>query len=439
MPVNFIVCPEWLVPVIPQDQVLTQHAVVVEGSVIAGVYPRDEAIQKHPDYSLLELPGKLVTAGLVNAHGHAAMALLRGYADDRALMDWLNNHIWPAESQLMCPEFVRDGTTLAVAEMISTGTTCAADSYFFPNEIALAFEENGFRGQVCMPVIQFPTAWASTESEHIEKAADLGRQYANHPLIQTAFAPHAPYTVTDEAFTRIGELSKELGMPIHLHLHETATEVIEATTQAGGGRPFKRIQALGLLDSTLQTVHMTQLIDEEIEALSEAGAHVAHCPESNMKLASGICPTYALGRAGVNVAVGTDGAASNNNLDMLEEVRTAALLAKVSSLDATAIDAHEALRMATINGARLLGLEHRIGSLEAGKAADMIAVDLSGLHLQPIHHPVSQLIYAASGNQVSHTWINGVCLYEDHQFTRMDVARIEAATRQWRDKVAAIS
>ena len=431
-----LISPTWIVPVIPAGVVLENHSLVVAGQHILALLPTPEALLAYPNAANLVLTEHIVTPGLVNAHGHAAMTLLRGYADDRQLMDWLNNHIWPVEAQFVDYDFVYDGTCLAVAEMLRSGTTCAADTYFFPDAVANAFSHNHFRGQVCMPVVEFPNAWAKTEDEHIHKGLQFRDNLVkNNPLLTTAFAPHSPYTVSDRGFERTLVYAEELQLPIHLHLHETSTEVGDAV-KSRGQRPIARLHDLGLLSPLLQTVHMTQLNSAEIALLADNNVHVAHCPESNLKLASGFCPVGELRQSGINVAIGTDGAASNNNLDMLEEMRTAAILAKAVSQDATMVSAFDALAMAAINGARLLGLEDTIGSLEPGKRADFIAVDLSDLCFQPVLNPVSQLVYAATGHQVSHVWIDGRHLLAAGQFTELDSQRIRANTRQWQHKIS---
>ncbi len=422
----------WVVPIIPSGVVLHHHSLVIRNGRIGAILPTDRSSDEHRSLTRVELPHHLVTAGLINAHGHAAMTLLRGYADDLELDDWLNNHIWPVEGRVVDKSFVYDGSMLAVAEMISTGTTCAADTYFFPPATADAFSDAGFRGQIGIPVVQFGNAWAETELHHIEKGLEFHDSMKHHDLITTAFSPHAPYTVSDAGFNSIRQHADALDIPVHLHLHETRNETEHS-------RPLQRIQSLGLLSSRLQAIHMTQLTTSEIDLLARYDVNVVHCPESNMKLASGICPVLALGESGVNVALGTDGAASNNNLDMLEEARSAALLSKVSTRDATGISAVDALEMATINGARLLGLESEIGSLEPGKSADLIAVDFSGIGFQPVYHPISQLIYVASGAHVSHTWINGQCLYQDRRFTHLDVGALRTRVEAWREKIKAES
>lgn len=433
---DFIVSARWVIPVVPAGVCLDHHSVVISGTRIVHILPDAAAAERYPAHELIKLDHHIVMPGLINAHGHAAMTLLRGYSDDRELMDWLENDIWPVEARFVNYDFAYDGTALAVAEMIRTGTTCAVDTYFFPDASSRAYTDNHFRAQVCLPVVKFSNAWAHDEENHIHKALQLHDQLKNSELITTAFAPHAPYTVTDEGFRQIKMYSEELDRPIHLHLHETAAEIDNALAESGM-RPFARMSELGLLSPNLQTVHMTQLLDEEIEQLATNGVHVVHCPESNLKLASGFCRVADLLSAGVNVCLGTDGAASNNNLDMLEEIRTAALLAKGVSSNATVVSAHEALAMATINGAKMLGLEDSIGSLEPGKLADVIAIDVSALNFKPMHNPASQLVYTATGHQVSDVWINGRQLLENQEFTRLDVAELTARIDAWQQRIQA--
>ena len=413
---------------------MENHSIVLEDGVIHDILPTENLEKRYARIEMTNLPNHLLTAGFVNAHLHSAMTLFRGYADDLSLSEWLNQHIWPAEAKFVNQEFVRDGTTLAVAEMIANGTTCAADTYFFPEVSAKVFEENYFRAQVGIPVLQFANAWATSEEEHITKGLKFYESTRESSLISVAFSPHAPYTVTDAGFQQVLELSEDLSIPIHLHLHETKQEV-ETGLLEDGRRPYKRVEELGLLKADLQTVHMTELNEEEIQSLYSNQIHVVHCPESNMKLASGICPVHKLIANGINVALGTDGAASNNDLDLLAEARSAAFLSKVTSGYPSSIKAEEALSMATINGARLMGLEEKIGSLEIGKCADMIAVDLSGISFQPIYNPISQLIYAANGQNVTHTWINGECLYEDKKFTRLNLLTLRRRVESWQGKL----
>lgn len=416
---------------------LTGYSLVIEGERIASLCLTSEAKLQYPDANELVLDQHLLTPGFVNVHGHAAMTLLRGVADDREMMDWLTNWIWPIEGQLVDEQFVYDGTRLAALEMIMSGTTCSADSYFFPNSVGRAFIDMHFRAQICLPVIQHPNAWAKNEEDHIHKGLAYRDSIKNSPLLTTAFAPHSPYSVTDAGFERIKLYSEQLDLAIHLHLHETATEVADAVRDTGV-RPIERMHNLGIVSPSLQAVHMTQLREDEIELLATNNVHIAHCPESNMKLASGFSPVKEIRARGINVAIGTDGAASNNDLDMIAEARSASLLSKAISADATSLTAAECLEMITINGARFLGLEEQLGSLEPGKLADLTVTDLSHPCFQPIHNPISQLIYTATGRDVSHVWIAGKPVLADHQTIDLDVESILSATEQWRTKITAI-
>jgi 5-methylthioadenosine/S-adenosylhomocysteine deaminase len=383
---------------------------------------------------VVELPGRALMPGMVNGHTHASMSLLRGIADDMPLIEWLGEHIWPAEAKWVDAEFCVDGFELAAAEMIRSGTTCMNDMYFFADEIARCAERIGMRLVVGLIVLDFPSVWAQNADEYLHKALAVHDEVRGYGLVDTAFAPHAPYTVADEPLRQIAMYSNELDVPVHMHLHETAHEVAEAE-QKSGQRPLQRIDQLNLLNSNLIAVHMTELNEFEIERIAEAGVNVAHCPESNLKLASGLCPLARLLEQGINVCIGTDGAASNNDLDMFGEMRSAALLAKGVSGDASACTARQALEMATINGARALGMADRIGSIEAGKCADLIAVDLQHLNTQPVYDPVSQIVYAASSHQVSDVWIDGVEQLRDYEFCQLDSKRIIARARSWAQKI----
>jgi 5-methylthioadenosine/S-adenosylhomocysteine deaminase len=431
---GFIIHATWIAPVRPTNTVLKDHCLVIKDDIIIDLIPFALSQSKYPEWPVQILDQHILIPGLVNTHGHAAMSLLRGYADDLELMDWLNNHIWPVESRLIDYEYVYDGTSLAIAEMISTGTTCAADTYFFPDAMAKAYQDNHFRAQVCLPIIQFPNAWANTEEEHLEKAIATHHSLAEDKLITTALAPHAPYTVTDQGFESTLALAKDLKIPIHLHLHETKDEVQGAIDETGH-RPIERLRKLGLINNSLQAVHMTQLTSAEISLLAQQGVQIAHCPDSNLKLASGICPVSDLRDAGINVAVGTDSVASNNNLDMLAELRSAALLAKGITGKATTITAAEALEMGTINGAKFLGLADKIGSLEVGKQADIASIDLSAPNFQPVHNPLSQIIYSASGHQVSNVWIGGRKKMHENELIDINLDLLMSKVRQWQDKI----
>lgn len=432
---DILIRARWIVPVEP-DGVLENYAVAIQDGRIVDVVSNDDVAKMYRARDVIDLPHHALIPGLVNAHTHAAMSLFRGLADDLPLMDWLQDHIWPAEAKWVNPDFVRDGTELAVVEMLKSGTTCFSDMYFFPEDTARVCLETGMRAVVGLILIDFPTAYAQTPDEYLHKAIALHDDLRAAELVTTAFAPHAPYTVSDEPLAKLRTLNDELNLPLHMHVHETELEVVEAT-RATGQRPLARLAGLNLLQPNLVAVHMTQLTDPEIETLARSGANVVHCPASNLKLASGFCPVQKLLKAGVNVALGTDGAASNDNLDLLGEMRTAALLAKAVANDATALAAHQALRMATLNGAKALGLDDRIGSLLPGKAADLTAIDLSAANTQPVYNPISQLAYSAGREQVTDVWVNGKQLLANRRLTTMDETAILRKAQSWREKIAA--
>ncbi len=434
MNIDTIIHARWIVPVQPEGAVYDNHAIAIHENKILEILPSATATGKYTANEDIHLDRHVLIPGLINAHTHAAMSLFRGLADDLHLMDWLENHIWPAEARWVNPEFVRDGTRLAIAEMLRGGTTCFNDMYFFPDQAAHVAHESGIRACLGLIVIDFPTAWATNPEEYFSKGLEVHDTYRSNPLIHTAFAPHAPYTVSDEPLAHIATLVEELDIPIHLHLHETAGEVA-AAVEASGVRPLQRMLQLGILGPRLMAVHMTQLSDEEIAQLVQYGVSVVHCPESNMKLASGACPVHKLQLAGVNVALGTDGAASNNDLDMFAEMRSAALLGKLVAEDSCAVPAHRALQMATLNGAKALGLEAITGSLEVGKSADICAVDLSSLETQPVYDPISQLVYAAGREHVSDVWVAGKHLLDNRALLTLEVESILEKTSQWHEKI----
>ncbi len=432
--VDLLVAPRWLVPIEPTGVALTAHALVVDGGRIADILPLAEAEQKYAPHERLVLDQHAVMPGLVNTHTHAALRLLRGIADDLPLMDWLQNHIWPAESAHVGRRYCEDGARLAFAEMIRGGTTCVNDMYFFPDATAAVAEQVGLRVTVGLIVLDFPTAWAQNADEYIHKGLELNDALKHSTLVRTIFAPHAPYTVSDAPLTKIRQYANELGIGIHMHVHETAGEVAMAV-EATGKRPLQRLQELDLLGPDFIAVHMTQLTDAEIAQVAQYGVHVAHCPESNLKLASGFAPIGKLLAAGVNVGLGTDGAASNNDLDLLGEMRTAALLAKAVAGDAKTLDAAAALQMATLGGARALGLDSETGSLRVGKSADFIAIDLSAPATQPVYNVLSQLAYAAGRDQVSDVFVAGNPLMRSRQLLTIDEAETLAQADGWRRKI----
>ncbi len=428
----------WIIPVEPHATVLENHTLVIKGDHIEALLPSDKAKEKYQSDNNYHLPQHALLPGLVNAHTHAAMNLFRGIANDLPLMDWLNNHIWPAEQQWVSPEFVHDGTQLAVAEMLRGGTTCFNDMYFFPDVTAEVCASMGMRVSVGLILIDFPTAWAENADEYIVKGEQVHDDFRHSPLVTTAFAPHAPYTVSDEPLKRINVLAEELDIPIHMHIHETAFEVEDAT-EKNGARPLARLTELGIVGPRLIAVHMTQLQQQEIDELARLGVSVAHCPESNLKLASGFCPVHKLNQAGVNVCLGTDGVASNNDLDMFGEMKTAALLAKAVASDSTAADAHTAIQMATLNGAKALGLDNSIGSLKKGKQADIVAIDLGQLESLPCYDPAAQIVYAGNRQHVTDVWVAGKQLLRERELTTIEYPGLVEKARHWEKNISANS
>lgn len=432
--VDLIIHARWVVPVTASQQVLEDHAVIIKDSRIVALLPKQEANQQFTAPVVHDMDEHCLIPGLINNHAHSAMSLFRGLADDLPLMTWLNEHIWPAEKRFVGDQFVEAGTALAVAEMLRGGTTCVNDMYFFPEATANVIDQSGMRACLGMTVIEFPTNWARSVDEYLHKGQQLHDHYRHHPRITTAYAPHAPYTVADSTFESILVNAEEMDLPIHMHVHETAAEVSQSVEQFGL-RPLARLKQLGLLSPRLIAVHMTQLNAEEMDWCSEAGVHIAHCPESNMKLASGFCPLTELDKRGINITIGTDGAASNNDLDMFAEMRQTTFLAKVVSQNPSSIPAHKALEMATINAARSLGLEQDIGSIETGKYADLVAVELNSVETQPMYDVVSQLVYATGRDKVSDVWVAGKQLLKQRQLTTLNESKVIADARQWAHKI----
>lgn len=426
---------KWLIPVIPENTTFKDCSVVIRGDRLVDICPTAEANRRYRCRHIKDLGNHVLIPGLVNCHNHAGMTLLRGLADDYDLHTWLNDHIWPAEGQWVGEEFVRDGTNLAIAEMLHSGTTCFSDMYFFPDQVAEAARDAGIRCQIAFPILNFPTAWARDGDEYIHKGLALHDSYKAHPLIRVAFGPHAPYTVSDALFERVAIYANELDAGIQIHLHESRAEVEEAIKETGS-RPINRLQDLGLLSANTQCVHMVAVNEDDIALVAQSKAHIVHCPKSNMKLGNGASPVAEMIARGVNVALGSDGAASNNSLDMFSEMQFAALLAKGTSGDASVLDAHQVLRMATINGARALGMEDTIGSIETGKAADLVAIDLSGLSQAPVYNPGSQLLYTQAGANVSHVWVAGKALVDNGKLTTVHEGEISAKASHWQRKIA---
>ncbi len=427
----------WCIPVEPHGIVLDDHAVAITDGRIVDLLPAADARSLYAAGTTIERPGHALIPGFVNAHTHAAMTLLRGLADDLPLERWLKESIWPAENRWVGTEFVRDGTRLAIAEMLLSGCTCFSDQYFYPEIVAETAENMHMRAVVATPVLEFASPWANNAAEYLSKGTELVHdRFAEHALISSAFAPHSTGTVSDESFTALRVLADQLDKPIQLHLHESAQEIEDALA-ATGERPIDRLERLGLINSSLLAVHAVHLTDEEISRFAAAGVQVVHCPNSNLKLADGVAKVAQMQANGIVVALGTDGAASNNLLNMPGEMRSAALLAKTKANDATAMPAASALRMATFDGASALGLADQVGSLQSGKWADLCAIDLTRLNSQPVYDPISQLVYAIHANQVRDVWVAGRHQVENGELSQTSEADIVRRSSEWRDRINA--
>lgn len=409
--VDLMIEAKWLVPVTPRNQVLEQHAVVIHQGSIIELAPIKVAKTRYSANKTVVLNEHVLIPGLINLHTHAGMTLMRGLADDIPLMPWLQNHIWPAEQQIVSEKFVRDSTLFGCAEMLASGVTCFNDMYFYPQASAEASLQAGMRAQLGLVVLEFPTNYANNADDYLEKGLLIRDAWRGNPLLSASLAPHAPYTVSDATFEKVITYAEQLGLGVHTHLHETKVEIAESI-EKHGVRPIRRMANLGLLGPNFTAAHCVQINNEDFDLLSAHGVHVAHCPSSNAKLASGIAPINQLLKAGINVGLGTDGAASNNRQDMFTEMRLAALLSKAVTEDATSIPAAQALEMATINSARALGLDHQIGSIEDGKLADLTAVRIADVETLPCFDPLSHLIYACGREHVSHVWVAGDLRFE---------------------------
>ena len=433
-PIDCLISARWVVPVEPEGVVLPNHSVAVREGAIEAVLPTEEALKRFNAAEHVDLGAHALIPGLVNLHTHAAMTLMRGLADDLPLMQWLEKHIWPAEAKHVSSQFVHDGTMLACAEMLGGGITTFSDMYFFPEDAARAALESGMRAAIGIIAIEFPTAYASDPDDYIQKGLAARDALKSESRLSFCMAPHAPYTVSDKTFEHILVLAEELDLPIQVHLHETQEE-IKGSLAAHGKRPLERLRALGLVGPRLIAVHGVHFSDAEISGLALANASVAHCPSSNLKLASGLAPVAALLDHGVNIGLGTDGAASNNRLDLFQEMRLAALLAKGSSERADVMPAARALTAATLGGARALSLDGRIGSLLPGTRADLCAVRLDGTGLVPCYDPISHLVYAAGRENVTHVWVDGRILLNERQLTSINVADLYKNTHLWQNKL----
>jgi 5-methylthioadenosine/S-adenosylhomocysteine deaminase len=428
--VDLLIEAGWIIPVEPAGAVLPQHAVAVSDGRIVALAPIEAARGAFVARETVSLPRHVLIPGLVNLHTHAAMSLMRGLADDLPLMTWLHDHIWPAEAKHVSPDFVYDGTLLAAAEMLRGGVTCANDMYFFPEAAGRAFLDAGMRAALGLIAVEFPTQYAGDPEAYLAKGLATRDALRHESRLSFCMAPHAPYTVSDRTFTRLVTLAEELDLPIHVHLHETADEVARSFAEYGA-RPIDRLRGLGLLSPRLIAVHAVHLTEEELDRLADHGCSVAHCPSSNLKLASGFAKVADMLARGINLGLGTDGAASNNRLDVFTEMRTAALLAKAVAGRADALPAADALRAATLGGARALGLDGVTGSLLPGKAADLCAVSLDRLELAPCFDVASHLVYACSRDDVTHVWVDGQIVVSERQLVRIEASALENRIFLW--------
>jgi len=431
--IDLLIEARWIATVDP-DALLKNHALAVDRGRIIDLLPAAEARSRYPAQQQISLDQHLLIPGLINLHSHAAMNLMRGIADDLPLLRWLQEHIWPTEARHLSEQFVLDGSRLACAEMLRGGITCFNDMYFYPAATAQAASEFGMRASLGITTLEFPTPYAHDADDYLRQGLAVHDQWRNQPNLHFTLAPHAPYTVSDNIFRRIATLAEQLNLPVHCHLHETRQEISDSLQQFGE-RPIERLQRLGLLDPRLIAVHAVHLNAEDVERLATAGCHIAHCPVSNLKLASGFAPLELMRDAGINIGLGTDGAASNNRLDLLSEMRIASLITKGRTEDATALPAAEVLRMATLNGARALGLAHEIGSITIGKFADLCAIDLGSLECNPCFDPVSHLIHVAGREAVSHVWVAGKCCVNRKKLTNAEEYHLEAALALWQNKL----
>ncbi len=431
---DLVIEARWIATVASQQPLLENHAVIVQAGNIVEILPIAQARQKYSATSLVCLDDHVLIPGLINLHTHAPMSLMRGIADDVALMPWLHQHIWPAEQAVVSEAYVQDATLLACAEMLSGGITCFNDMYFYPQATAVAVNQAGMRANLGLLVLEFPSAYASDADDYLQKGFAAHDSWRNNPLLSTSIAPHAPYTVSNKTFESIITYAEQLSLSIHTHLHETLIEISQSEAQYGL-RPLQRLAEFGLLGPNLVAAHCVHLLPHEIDLLAEYGCHVAHCPNSNLKLASGIAPLTQLLAKGVNVGLGTDGVASNNRLDIFAEMRLSALLAKGVSGDATVVPAHQALAMATINAAKALGLEHKIGSIEVGKLADLAAVKLSDIATAPYYDPISHLVYACGREHVTHTWVAGELRYSNGVYANIEPNELKEIINTWQPKL----
>ena len=432
--VSLIVANGIVITVDGTRRILNPGSVAINGTQIVAVDTAAAISARYRSANTIDATGKVVMPGLINTHTHAAMVMFRGLGNDLNLMDWLQQYIFPAEAKTVSPEFVRVGTRLALLEMIQSGTTTFADMYYFEEEVAKVTKAAGMRGVLGQTVIEFPVADAKTPADALARTEAFAKQFEHDELITPSIAPHSVYTLDAKTLTAVSQLAKRLMIPIQIHLAETQAE-IGRSQERHQMRPVAILERLNFWAPTTIAAHGVWINDDEITLLKQREVGIAHNPESNMKLSSGTAPVMKYRQAGVSVGIGTDGAASNNDLDMFEAMRQAAFQQKLVSMDPTAITAAEALEMGTLGGARALGRGQRLGSLEVGKLADLIIVGMSKARQQPLYDPVAQIVYASRGDDVETTIVNGKVLMRDRKVLTMDEAAVLRDARAAADLV----
>jgi 5-methylthioadenosine/S-adenosylhomocysteine deaminase len=432
---DLLVAAPWLLPMTSELPILRDTGLAIRKGRIVAVGPSADLRRQFKPVSELDLSHHVVLPGLINAHGHAPMTLLRGAGEDQSLQAWLHETIWPLEKKLMSPEFVRLGSDLAIAEMLKSGTTLFADMYFFPEIVAAAAKTAGMGCEIAFPVIEMPNAYSEHAQACFHKGLELHDHYRHDELVRIAIGPHAPYTVTRANLEKTGMYAAELDLSVQIHLHENAQEVADAHATNGMSN-IALLGEIGLLGPQLQAVHMTEVDDADFELLCDTRTNVIHCPSSNMKLASGYCDIEKMLKGGITLGIGTDGAASNNHLDMFNEIHLAALMAKHESANPEAGHAATLLHMATAGGAAALGLGDELGCLEPGKRADFIAVDLRRVRMLPLYDPYAALVHGGAGHAVDHVFVNGEHLLDCGELVRLSETELVDRVQHWQQNHA---
>lgn len=429
--IDTLISARWLIPIEPRGCVLDQHAIAIRQGRIVALGPATQLEARFDPQARVDRPHHVVLPGWVNTHTHAAMTLLRGAVEAADLRSWLEHEVWPLERRWMDAEYVRDGTELAIAELLRGGTTCFADMHLFPEVIAQAASDTRIRASVGLPIFDIPTVWAGSADEYFRKGLKLHDEYRDDPLITTVLAPYSATALSEATLLRVRRIADELELPITMHVNESRAE-----TERDGERSIAKLDRLGLLSPLLTAVHLVHLDAAEMERCAAAAINIAHCPQSNLKLGNGVCPAAQLRALGANVTLGTDGAASNNDLDLLDELKTAALLAR-GVHSAHPMSAHDWLYCATLAGARALGLGEVIGSITPGKWADLCCIDLRHPATQPVHDVANTLLFSAGRDQVSDVWVAGRALLEQRRLLHLDEDELFARTARWQRRISA--